>query len=59
MTLFKKQPGFCCVCGKEGLFAPSSMGFIHDNCITEYQWRDTLYVLGKEYYKRELVQEKH
>jgi hypothetical protein len=52
---FQKQPGFCCVCGKAGKFAPHMhRGFICEEreCHEEYHWRYTLYTLGKEYYPR-------
>jgi hypothetical protein len=56
MSLFSKQPGFCCVCGKAGEYTPHyKFGFICEDtmkCMEEYGWRHTLHVMGKKYYQK-------
>ena len=57
--LFRKQPGFCSVCGKEGEYEYASTAHggsvakvCSQACNEEANWRYTLYVMGKEYYPR-------
>lgn len=57
MSLFSKQKVFCNACGKE-LFieTPKMLGskfrVCSSICFSEMAWRDTLSILGKEYYPR-------
>jgi len=52
MSLFTKQPMFCCICGTEIMFDFNYRGIpICDvQCWDEYQRRKSLYILGKKYY---------
>lgn len=52
ISLFTKQPGFCCICGKPGKFAlhDYTIPCCSDTCRQEYQWRKTLFLSGREYY---------
>lgn len=53
--IFSPQKWFCTCCGKEMFSSPCiAMGKKYkvcgDDCHNEMAWRDTLSILGKEYY---------
>jgi hypothetical protein len=51
-TVFKKQKAFCMICGREFLSDYSIMkngSLCSKECFKEWQWRYTLYVMGKDY----------
>lgn len=50
--IFKKQPGFCQVCGKpiEGSHDYGQRMVCNTDCLLEAEWRATLYILGRDYY---------
>ncbi len=55
MPLFSKQKIFCNACGKECFSVPHAMmgrdfKVCSIGCIREMQWRDTLSIMGTEYY---------
>ena len=58
MSLFSKQKFFCNACGKEMFCtSPSVMGgsflgwrVCSSECIREIRWRETLSIMGLEYY---------
>lgn len=58
MSLFSKQQFFCNCCGKELLCeAGAVMGskflgwrVCSPKCVREIRWRETLSIMGKEYY---------
>ena len=53
--MFKKQKIYCSICGKEFLTDFSYCGgFVCSiKCKEEYNWRKTLYISNKDYYKKE------
>jgi len=53
MSLFANQPMICCICGKEFNFGFNYHGVpaCSNHCWDEYQWRRTLFIMGKEYIK--------
>lgn len=55
MSLFSKQIFYCRACGAEMLIsvqAPYRYQVCNDQCWKEFEWRETLSILGKEYYPR-------
>ena len=55
MPLFSKQIFYCRACGKEMLVsvqAPYKYQVCDEVCWEEFDWRETLSILGKEYYPR-------
>jgi len=53
--MFSLQKLFCNTCGKEMLIkiADSYNGrFCSQECCNEFKWRETLSILGKEYYPK-------
>lgn len=56
MSLFKKQQAFCMVCGTPFLSAYGTGrdgcygSTCSDECRQEWDWRYTLYVMGRDYY---------
>lgn len=58
MSLYSKQQFFCNCCGKEmfctsnGVMGGQSLGWrvCSPACIREIRWRDTLSMLGQDYY---------
>lgn len=54
MSLFKYQPGYCCVCGQQGNYRMEGPIVCSETCRDEYGWRETLYIMGKEYYPRKI-----
>jgi hypothetical protein len=55
MKLFKRQPIICCICGKQFYSNFDSYGgFVcSSECRSEYEWRRTLYISGKDYVEEE------
>jgi hypothetical protein len=58
MSLFTKQPGFCCVCGKAGEYEPEKKramvcSYGENSCWEELEWRYVLSLRGKDYYPKE------
>ncbi len=54
--IFSKQPCYCPTCGKfdeRNLSAPGWGMYCGKECREEWNWRETLSILGKEYYKEE------
>jgi hypothetical protein len=51
--LFTKQPAFCSNCGKGGEYS-IKRGWIacSRECAEDLMWKETLYILGKDYYPR-------
>ena len=53
MSLFKKQKAFCMICG-EPFMSNYGKGLksstCSEECLQEWEWRHTLYVMGKNYY---------
>ena len=63
MSLYSKQKWFCNNCGKEQFSEiPKSLGSTHKccsmDCVREINWKETLSILGKEYYKQEITEVK-
>lgn len=54
MGLFTKQPMFCCICGNKIMFDFNHQGIpiCNKECWDKYQWRKTLYIMGKEYHEK-------
>lgn len=56
VIMFSNQKGYCRVCGAEMLWNVGSsipysgLGVCGKECCQEYHWRETLSILGKEYY---------
>jgi hypothetical protein len=55
MSLFSKQKWFCNICGKEQFSEMPSNKYTGAMlcsmpCIHEFRWRQTLSIMGKEYY---------
>lgn len=59
MSIYSKQKWFCNNCGQEQFSEiPRSLGSTHKccsmDCVKEMSWKETLSILGKEYYKQEV-----
>jgi len=59
MSFYSKQNWFCNCCGKPQFSEiPRSLGSTHKccsmECVREMAWRETLSIMGKEYYKQEI-----
>lgn len=57
MSLFSKQKWFCNICGKEQFSVLPSNKYVgamtcSTECVREFRWRETLSILGKEYYPK-------
>jgi hypothetical protein len=52
--MFKKQKIICCICGLEFNSDFNYCGgyVCSPECKDEYEWRKTLYIMGKEYEPR-------
>jgi hypothetical protein len=51
MAIFKKQSIICCICGNEFKTDFNYCGgyVCCQACKDEYEWRKTLYIMGKDY----------
>lgn len=50
--MFRKQQAFCMICGQQFLSDYNTMkngSLCSRECLHEWDWRYTLYVMGKEY----------
>jgi hypothetical protein len=56
MSLFKKQPMVCCMCGQRFMSDFNLYGgcVCSLDCLEEFQWRKTLYIMGKTYEIRQI-----
>ena len=52
MAIFCEQPIFCPACGKSYLGKPTNPVCSRE-CHDELNWKRTLYIMGKNYYRRE------
>lgn len=52
MSLFRDQPGFCCVCGARDVypFKANRPVICGRSCWDEFWHRNALYIMGKEYH---------
>ncbi len=55
MGIFKAQPMYCCICGKQITFSFNYQGIplCDSKCYDEYQWRKTLYIMGEQYHPKQ------
>jgi hypothetical protein len=53
--MLKKQEICCCICGRKFMTDFNYCGgyVCSPECKEEYEWRKTLFILGKDYYKKE------
>lgn len=61
MSFYSKQSWFCNCCGEEQfselpLIIGAKEKVCSMNCLKEFQWRETLSIMGKDYYKQEKQQ---
>jgi hypothetical protein len=54
MSLFKKQPAYCSMCGLKDdyEFDRTRPIICSEDCWEEFNWRYTLHVMGKDYYPK-------
>lgn len=54
MALFANQPMICCICKAEIMFSFNYHGVpvCDTKCWDEYQWRKTLFIMGKKYHPK-------